>query len=99
MGLSNREIQLRRNCQLYLYALTAQNKEVPYHIEECAISDEYDALVDCVKELYQELKALDSETFERIVNNKESIEAQRLAQWWEMYQSYIPVNSDRTYEN
>ena len=92
MNPSNREIQLRRSCQLYVYVLSSLDKEIPENIQECADSDKYDSLVDCVKELSEELKNFDSDTFERIVNNKQSIEAQQLAQWWEMYQIYIPVN-------
>jgi len=92
MNLSNREIQLRRNCQLYVYVLNSLDKEIPEKLQECADSEEYDSLIDCVKELSEELKNFDSDTFERIVNNKQSIEAQQLSQWWEMYQIYIPVN-------
>lgn len=97
MSLSNREIQLSKTCQLYTYVLTAQDKEVPQHIQECAEynpSDEYDCLVDCQKELSVEVKSFNSDTFERIVDNKESIEAQKLSQWWEMYQMYIPIEND-----
>ncbi len=89
MHPSNREVQLRKTCELYAYVLVSQGKEVPEAIQECA--DSYDYPVDCVKELSQLLKSLDSETFEKIVNNTKSKEARDLAQWWEMYQIYIPL--------
>ncbi len=89
MSPSNREIQLRKTCQLYAYVLTMLGKETPEEILECA--DTYDYPVDCVKELYQELKDLDSDTFDKIVNDSESMQARDLAQWWEMYQIYIPL--------
>lgn len=92
MSLTNRELQLRKTCQLYTYVLVSQNKEVPEYIQECADSDEYDCLTDCVAELSQEVQAFDSDTFERIVNNKESVEAQKLSLWWEMYNMYIPID-------
>ncbi len=94
MSLSNREQQLRRTCQLYVYVLKSLNKDVPEYLQECAEydpSDEYDCLIDCVAELAKEVKAFDSDTYERIVNNKESIESQQLSQWWEMYKMYIPL--------
>ena len=88
MNPSNREVQLRKTCQLYAYVLTSQGKEVPEEIQECA--DAYDYSVDCVAKLSQALVNLDSDTFEKIVNNTESKEARDLANWWEMYQIYIP---------
>jgi len=94
MSLSNKEIQQRRNCQLYVYVLESQNKEVPDNIQECADSDAYNYLIDCSKGLSEEIQNFDSETYERIVNNKQSTEAQQLAQWWEMYQMYIPTNTE-----
>jgi hypothetical protein len=39
-----------------------------------------------VTQLSNELEGLDSDTFEKIVNNKESNEARELAYWWEMHQ-------------
>ena len=94
MGNSNRELQLRKNCKLYAYVLTAQGKEVPEAIYDCAEDvdlDGYDNLVDCVAELASAIKNFDSDTFEKIVNNKESSEARELSQWWEMYQIYVPL--------
>jgi energy-converting hydrogenase A subunit M len=67
-----------------MYVLISQGKEVPYHILECAHS--YDYPVDCVAALSEELKSLDSETFERIVKNTQSQEARDLSNWWEMHQ-------------
>lgn len=96
MSNANRELQLRKTCKLYAYVLLSQDKEVPEMIEECvnaSDADEYDCLVDCVAELSQEIKSLDSDAFERIVNNNESSEARELAHWWEMYQIYVPVPS------
>jgi len=89
MSLTNREVQLRKTCELYAYVLASQGKEVPEMIQECA--DSYDYPVDCVKELSQALQDLDGETYEKIVNNTQSQEARDLAQWWEMYQVYIPL--------
>jgi len=91
MSLSNREVQQRKTCQLYAYVLTAQDKEVPEHIEECADSFEYP--IECMAELSKELKGLDSDTFEKIVNNSESQEAHDLKNWWEMYQTYMPLDN------
>ena len=93
MGFSNRELQLRRNCELYSYLLQAQNKEVPEYIEECIVTDDFDLLVDCVKELAQEIQSLDDESFTKILENENSVEAKNLLKWWEMYQLYIPVNA------
>lgn len=89
MGPSNREVQLRKTCELYVYVLRSQGKEVTYAIQECA--DSYDYPVDCVVELAKELKDLDENTFDKIVNNTQSPEARNLASWWEMYQVYIPL--------
>ncbi|PHR54604.1 MAG: hypothetical protein COA44_12645 [Arcobacter sp.] len=88
-GPTNREIQLQKTCELYAYVLEAQGKEVAYAVQECA--DSYDYPIDCVKELAQALKDLDSESFEKIVNNTDLQEARDLANWWTMYESYIPV--------
>ncbi len=91
MSPSNKELQLRKTCQLYVYVLVSQGKEVPEAVQECADSDDFDDLVDCVSQLSQELADLDSDSFEQIVNNTQSNEARQLAHWWEMYQAYIPV--------
>jgi len=84
MNPTNKEMQLRKNCELYMYVLISQGKEVPYHILECAHS--YDYPVDCVVALSEELKSLDSDTFDRIVKNTQLQEAKDLANWWEMHQ-------------
>lgn len=89
MNPTNKEMQLRKTCQLYAYVLLSQGKEVPEEIQECTVS--YDYPVECVAELSQALEGLDSDTFEKIVNNTQSKEARDLAQWWEMYQTYIPL--------
>lgn len=89
MNPTNKEIQLQKTCQLYAYVLALQGKNVPEEIQECSVS--YDYLVDCVADLAQELKDLDSDTFDRIVNNTQSQRALDLSHWWEMYQIYIPV--------
>ena len=86
MAPSNKEMQRRKNCQLYSYLLISLGKEVPDLILECALSYDCDYPVDCVRELAEELKGLDSESFERIVNDPKSPEAQELAHWWEMHQ-------------
>jgi hypothetical protein len=69
-----------------VYLLVSQGKEVPEEIQECANSYDYDFLVDCVAQLSGEIEGLDSATFDRIVNNKESNKARELAYWWEMNQ-------------
>jgi hypothetical protein len=94
MGNSNRELQLRKNCKLYAYVLISQDKEVPEYISDCADDvdlDGYDNLIDCVAELAEAIKGLDSDAFERIVNGCESENAKELSHWWDMYQKYIPV--------
>ncbi|WP_309497066.1 hypothetical protein [Sulfurovum sp.] len=84
MKPSNKEMQLRKTCQLYAYVLASQGKEVPEEIQECVAS--YDYLIDCVTNLSQALKDLDSDTFDKIVNNTQSQKAQDLRYWWEMHQ-------------
>lgn len=84
MSPSNKEMQLCKNCQLYAYVLVSQGKEVPEEIQDCI--DSYDYVVNCVAELSEELKCLDSATFDRIVNNAELLESRELAYWWEMQQ-------------
>lgn len=86
MNPSNKELRLRKNCQLYAYLLVAQGKEVPEEIQECADSYDYDFLVDCVSDLSDEIEGLESDTFERLVNNTESNDARELAYWWKMHQ-------------
>ena len=88
MSPNNREIQLRKTCQLYAYVLKSQGKEVPEEIQECAASFDYS--LDCVEKLSQALVNLDSDSFEKIVNNTQSKEAHDLSNWWEMYQIYMP---------
>lgn len=84
MSPSNKEMQLRKNCQLYAYVLKEQGKEVPEEIQDCI--DSYEYVINCVKELYQELKELDDNAFERIVNAPEPLEARELSYWWDMQQ-------------
>ena len=86
MSPTNKELQLRKNCQLYVYLLVSQGKEVPEEVQECADSYDFDFLVDCVPQLSNEIENLDSDTFDRIMNNKESDKARELAYWWEMHQ-------------
>jgi hypothetical protein len=86
MASTNKEMQLHKNCQLYMYLLLSQGKKVPGKIMDCAHSYDYDYLVDCVADLSKEIEGLDSETFEKIVNDTQSKEARELAHWWEMYQ-------------
>ncbi len=86
MNPTNKEMQLRKTCELYVYVLVSQGKEVPDEIQECADSYDYDYLVDCVAKLSEALEGLDSDTFDRIVHNTESKEARDLAYWWEMQQ-------------
>lgn len=84
MSSLNKEMQLRKNCQLYAYLLTSLKKEVPEEIEDCIGS--YDDVINCVAALYKELQSLDSESFERIVNRGDTIESRELSYWWQMQQ-------------
>ena len=84
MSPSNKEMQLRKTCELYAYLLVSQDKEVPDEILECAMS--YDYPVDCVAQLSQEIQNLDSESFERILKNIESQQSRDLSNWWDMQQ-------------
>ena len=89
---SNKEMRERKNCELYAYLLTSLDKEVPDEILECIIS--YDYPLDCVSDLFKELKSLDSEVFEKIVNNKDSKESRELASWWKMHQEATKLGDD-----
>lgn len=84
MSPSNKEMQLRKNCQLYAYLLDALGKEIPEEIVDCI--DSYEYVINCVSSLYEEIQNLNSEDFERILNNKELLESRELAYWWEMQQ-------------
>ena len=84
MSASNKEMQLQKNCQLYAYVLTSLNQEVPEEIQDCAAF--YEDTMHCATELYELLKSLDSDTFEKIVKNKDLLEARELSYWWEMHQ-------------
>ena len=84
MSSLNKEMQLRKTCELYSYLLTAQGKEVPDEIQESLYFIE-DYPVNCVAELSEEVKSLDSQSFEKIVNNKDVQAALDLAYWWKMY--------------
>lgn len=88
MSPTNKEIQLRKNCQLYAYVLNELGKEIPEEIQEC--SESFDYPVECATQLFQILQSLDSDTFNKIVKNKESQVACDLSNWWKMYQMYIP---------
>jgi len=94
MNPTNKELQLRKNCQRYVYLLVSQGKEVPEEIQECADSYDYDFLVDCVAQLSDELEGLESDTFEKIVNNTESNEARELSNWWKMHQEANRVREE-----
>jgi len=94
MNPTNKELRLRKNCQLYVYLLVSQGKEVAEEIQECADSYDYDFLVDCVAQLSDELEGLDSDTFEKIVNNTESNEARELAYWWKMHQEANKIGEE-----
>ncbi len=88
MPAYNQQMQQRKNCELYAYVLTELGLEVPDHILECAISDEYP--VDCVADLAKALEDMGADDFERIVYDKESQLALDLSKWWTMY-----LESDR----
>jgi len=89
---SNKEMRERKNCELYAYLLTSLDKEVPDEILECIIS--YDYPLDCVSDLFKELQGLDSVTFEKIVNNKDSKESCELASWWKMHQEATKLGDE-----
>jgi hypothetical protein len=84
----NKEMQQRKNCELYAYVLAELGQDIPDHILECAMSDEYP--VDCVADLAKSLEDMGADDFERIVYDKESALACDLAKWWTMY-----LESDR----
>ena len=84
MSPTNKEMQLRKNCELYAYVLKSLGKEVPEEIEDCLASYEY--VTNCVSELFLEIQNLKDEEFERLVNNKNILESRELAYWWEMRQ-------------
>jgi len=91
---SNKEMRERKNCELYAYLLTSLDKEVPDEIIECIIS--YDYPLDCVADLFSELKGLDNETFEKIVNDKESTQSCELASWWRTHQEADKLSQELT---
>ena len=64
-----------------------QGKEVPEHIQDCL--DSYEYVTNCVEELLEELKSLDEGTFNKIVNNTDTIESREVAYWWEMQQDQM----------
>ena len=94
MSLTNKEMQLQKNCRLYMYVLRSQGKEVPELIEECAHTHDMDYPVNCIAELVSEIEGLDGDTFDRIVNNSESEEAKELAYWWEMHQEAVRLRKE-----
>lgn len=84
MNPSNKEMQLRKNCELYIYVLASLQREIPEEIVECAMS--YDYPVECVGKLSALIESLDEVSFKQIVSNSDSQEARDLANWWEMRQ-------------
>jgi hypothetical protein len=80
----NKDMQQRKNCELYAYVLAELDKEIPDDILECVMDGDY--LVDCVLQLANELKALDTEKFNQLVYNSEASLSRDLANWWTMYQ-------------
>ena len=64
--------------------LKSLGKEIPEEIEECLES--YDYVINCVAELKRELQGVDSQTFDKILNNKEKLESRELSYWWQMQQ-------------
>lgn len=82
MSSLNKEMQLQKNCQLYLYLLESLGMEIPEAVEECAAS--YEDVFNCVNEMAALLESLDKSTFDAIVYNKERLESRELAYWWEM---------------
>jgi len=94
MNPSNKEMQLRKTCELYVYVLTSLAQEVPDAVQECA--DSYDYPLECAAELAKVLKELDSESFERIVNDPDSIEARHLSYWWQMQEEAEKLRKELT---
>ncbi len=89
---SNKELRERKNCELYAYLLTSLGKEVPDEIIECITT--YDYPLDCVADLSAEIRALDEEMFEKILNDKESPHSRELAIWWKTYQEADKLSQD-----
>lgn len=92
MNPSNKELQLCKNCQLYAYILTFQGKAVPQEIQDCM--DDYEYVINCSEDLSKEIEGLDSDTFERVMNNKEVLESRELLYWWEMYKEYNRIQRE-----
>lgn len=88
MPAYNQQMQQRKNCELYAYVLAELDQDIPDHILECAMSDEYP--VDCVADLAKALEDMSADDFERIVHDTESQMARDLSKWWTMY-----LESDR----
>ena len=84
MSSYNQELQLKKNCELYVYLLVELKAEIPEDVLECALSLDYP--VNCAKELAETIGQLDSETFKRVMHKENSQEAQDLRNWWEMSQ-------------
>jgi hypothetical protein len=82
---SNKELQLRKNCHLYAYVLQYLELEIPEHIIECLMDEEYEYLVECSNELAQLLKSLEQEKFTELING-ECESSQELKLWWDMNQ-------------
>ena len=91
MASSNKEMQLRKTCQLYAYVLSSLGREVPEAIQDCMEDDDY--LVDCVDQLASTLEGLDPASFEMIVNSDPSSQARDLAKWWKMRQEADKLHS------
>lgn len=89
MNPSNKEMQLRKNCELYAYVLTAQGKEIPEVIQDGL--DDYEYIINCSEDLYKEVENLDTDTFQTIVNNKEVQGSRELSYWWKMYKEYNQI--------
>lgn len=79
---TNKEIQLRKTCQLYAFVLEHLGHEVPEMIEECAQDFEYP--VECAKELIALLEATDRKTLDIMMHSNATSLGRDLANWWQM---------------
>ncbi|MBN2816927.1 MAG: hypothetical protein JXQ67_09600 [Campylobacterales bacterium] len=84
MASLNQSMQLKKNCELFVYVLVSLEKDIPEDVLECAMCDDYP--INCAKELADTLSSLDKESFDKIMNKENSAEAQDLRNWWEMSQ-------------
>lgn len=84
-GPSNKELQLRKNCQLYAYILQYIEAEIPDHILECLMDEEYEYLVECSQDLAKLIESLNEDQFNELMHG-ECESSRELKHWWDMNQ-------------